>query len=164
MEKLKDIMFNDIYFNMRKFLFECDWTDTSIEYQKKLVDDCLKKYTIQKLNEIVHNQMIGETLSEELNLFDYFDVLAKKIPKEKYFDTLRFYTHYILDIAGSLQGCGITWCSDEEQEETEASFNEEGKWDKLNTPLNVDYVNTFKFVYDVFHNNFMVKDTVKRKK
>ncbi len=45
MEKLeqKDLMFNDIYFIMRKFLLECDLTDTSIEYQKKIVDDCLKK-------------------------------------------------------------------------------------------------------------------------
>ena len=44
MEKLeqKDLMFNDIYFMMRKFLLECDLTDTSIEYQKKIVDDCLK--------------------------------------------------------------------------------------------------------------------------
>lgn len=37
MEKLeqKDLMFNDIYFMMRKFLLECDLTDTSIEYQKR---------------------------------------------------------------------------------------------------------------------------------
>lgn len=164
MEKLeqKDLMFNDIYFIMRKFLLECDLTDTSIEYQKKIVDDCLKKYTIYKLQELNANKMISENVTKKLNMVDLFETLASMIPKEKHFDTLRFYTHYILDIACPLQGRSITWWSDEEQKEVEASFNEEGKWDKLNTPLNEDYVNTFKFVYDVFQNNFMVKNPVKK--
>lgn len=41
-------------------------------------------------------------------------------------------------------------------------FNTDGKWDKLNTPLNEDYVKTFEFVYDVFQNNFMVRDSIKK--
>ena len=46
--------------------------------------------------------------------------------------------------------------------DNEYLFNKEGKWDVLNTPLNEDYVKTFKFVYDIFQNNFMIKESTKK--
>ncbi len=158
-----EINFMDIFFKMNGYVMEQNnCFDPSIEKQKELVESCLKKYTIEKLQELNSTKMISDKAAKELSLIDLFEELASIIPKEKYFDTLKFYIHYILEISGSLQGWSITWCNSSNQEELEASFNEEGKWNELNTPLNEDYVRTFKFVYDIFQNKFMVKDSAKK--
>lgn len=162
MENVNNMCFNDIMYKMNQYIMENNPYDFDIESQKKLVDTCLKKYTIEKIQLLGFNKMISDDLCEELNFLDLFDELVSMIPKGKYFDTIRFYTHYILEISGSLQGWSIPWMSDSDQTELEAFFNKEGKWDKLNTPLNEDYVRTFKFVYDVFQNNFMIKESTKK--
>lgn len=157
------ISFNDIIFKMNQYVMQqSNCFDPDIEKQKELVESCLKKYTIEKLQELNSNKMISDDAAKELSMIDLFEELAGMIPKEKHFDTLRFYTHYILEIAGSLQGWSITWWSNDDQEDLEVLFNMDGKWDKLNTPLNEDYVKTFVFVYDIFQNNFMVKDSAKK--
>lgn len=158
----KDINFMDIIYKMNQYVMQNNCFDPSIEKQKELVDSCLKKYTIEKLQELNSNKIISDEAAKELSMIDLFEELASIIPKEKHFDTLRFYTHYVLEISGSLQGWCIPWSSSEEQEELEAAFNMDGKWNELKTPLNEDYVNTFKFVYDVFQNRFMVKYSVKK--
>lgn len=157
------ISFNDIIFKMNQYVMQqSNCFEPDIEKQKELVESCLKKYTIEKLQELNSNKMISDEVAKELSMIDLFEELAGMIPKEKHFDTLRFYTHYILEIAGSLQGWSITWWSNDDQEDLEVLFNMDGKWDKLNTPLNEDYVKTFVFVYDIFQNNFMVKDSAKK--
>lgn len=157
------ISFNDIIFKMNQYVMQqSNCFEPDIEKQKELVESCLKKYTIEKLQELNSNKMISDEDAKELSMIDLFEELAGMIPKEKHFDTLRFYTHYILEIAGSLQGWSITWWSNDDQEDLEVLFNMDGKWDKLNTPLNEDYVKTFVFVYDIFQNNFMVKDSAKK--
>lgn len=157
------ISFNDIIFKMNQYVMQqSNCFDPDIEKQKELVESCLKKYTIEKLQELNSNKMISDEAAKELSMIDLFEELAGMIPKENHFDTLRFYTHYILEIAGSLQGWSITWWSNDDQEDLEVLFNMDGKWDKLNTPLNEDYVKTFVFVYDIFQNNFMVKDSAKK--
>ena len=137
MENINNMCFNDIMYKMNQ-------------------------YIIEKIQLLYSNKMICEGVCEELNFLDLFDELVSMIPKEKYFDTIRFYTHYILEISGSLQGWSIPWMSDSDQTELEVSFNKEGKCDKLNTPLNEDYVKTFKFVHDVFQNNFIMKHPTKK--
>lgn len=163
MKNFNDMIdFRDIFYKMNKFIIdENKFDEFSIESQKKLVETCLKKYTMEKLQKLGHNKLIEDEEYKMLSLIDLFDVLSNVIPKEKHFDTLRFYIHYILEIAGFLQGWSITWLS-EECKETEILFNIDGKWDKLKTPLDEDYVQTFKFVYDVFQNQFMVKPSVKK--
>lgn len=157
------ISFNDIIFKMNQYVMQqSNCFDSDTEKQKELVESCLKKYTIEKLQELNSNKMISDEVAKELSMIDLFEELAGMIPKEKHFDTLRFYTHYILEIAGSLQGWSITWWNNDDQEDLEVLFNMDGKWDKLNTPLNEDYVKTFVFVYDIFQNNFMVKDSAKK--
>lgn len=157
------ISFNDIIFKMNQYVMQqSNCFEPDIEKQKELVESCLKKYTIEKLQELNSNKMISDEAAKELSMIDLFEELAGMIPKEKHFDTLRFYTHYILEIAGSLQGWSITWWNNDDQEDLEVLFNMDGKWDKLNTPLNEDYVKTFVFVYDIFQNNFMVKDSAKK--
>ncbi len=157
------ISFNDIIFKMNQYVMQqSNCFEPDIEKQKELVESCLKKYTIEKLQELNSNKMISDEDAKELSMIDLFEELAGMIPKEKHFDTLRFYTHYILEIAGSLQGWSITWWNNDDQEDLEVLFNMDGKWDKLNTPLNEDYVKTFVFVYDIFQNNFMVKDSAKK--
>lgn len=157
------ISFNDIIFKMNQYVMQqSNCFEPDIEKQKELVESCLKKYTIEKLQELNSNKMISDEAAKELSMIDLFEELAGMIPKEKHFDTLRFYTHYILEMAGSLQGWSITWWNNDDQEDLEVLFNMDGKWDKLNTPLNEDYVKTFVFVYDIFQNNFMVKDSAKK--
>lgn len=157
------ISFNDIIFKMNQYVMQqSNCFDPDIEKQKELVESCLKKYTIEKLQELNSNKMISDDAAKELSMIDLFEELAGMIPKENHFDTLRFYTHYILEIAGSLQGWSITWWNNDDQEDLEVLFNMDGKWDKLNTPLNEDYVKTFEFVYDIFQNSFMVKNSAKK--
>ena len=163
MEELnnKNTNFNDIFYRMNRLIMETRPKEFSIESQKELVKLCLKKYTLEKLQELGFNKMISDAESKALDLIGLFDILVTMIPKKKHFDTIRFYIHYILEFAGSLQGWSITWYS-ENQEDTEILFDIDGKWTELTTPLNEDYAQTFKFVYDVFKNKFMVKSPVKK--
>lgn len=115
-----EINFKDIIYKMNQYIIQQDnCFDPSIENQKELVETCLKKYTIEKLQELNSNKMISDEAAKELSMIDLFEELADVVPKENHFDTLRFYTHYILEIAGSLQGWSITWWNNDDQEDLE---------------------------------------------
>ena len=85
------------------------------------------------------------------------------IPKEKHFDTIRHLTHFVLQIAGTMQGWDIIWFVEESDTYINnpevLKYNE--MWDTLKTHQDENLVQTFKFVFDTFENNFMKKPYMK---
>ena len=71
---------------------------------------------------------------------------------------MRHLTHFMLNIAGEMQGWSITWWDEQDEQFIDnplIKFNEEGKIDSLTTHKSSSYVQTFKFVHDVFTSSFM---------
>ena len=157
----------DIYPIIDIQLMKEDYWDLDVENKKRVIDKSLKQYIIFKINEINSNALC-ET-NKELSTIELFELLSSLIPKEEHFDTIRHFTHYILQICSNLQGWSILWWGEEDDELVEnplVEFDIDGKWNKLVTDDRTDLVKTFKFTYHVFMNEFMVikKDEIKRLK
>lgn len=151
--------FMDIYYAVDHNLIESDYYGKDIDGKKKLIDKCLKEYAISKILEI--NSQKENMNYDNLSLNELIEILSNLIPKEKHFDTIRHFTHYILNVAGNLQNFGIIWMVEEKEEliqKPEANFNIEGKWENLITHENTSYLEVFNHVYHIFQNEFMLKN------
>ena len=158
------IALNDIYFKVDSSIVSRDFWKVSMDEKKQLIDDELKKYIISKIVELDTVKMLSDDAENTLSVNDLLNTLANKIPKEQHFETLRHFTHYILQVAGSLQSWYITWFCEDNPELIETPltrFNDDGLWDDLKTHVDTDYVKAFNFVYDVFNNSFMKEEKQK---
>ncbi|MEG2232595.1 MAG: hypothetical protein RRY16_01325 [Bacilli bacterium] len=159
------VSINDIYFKMDSNIVSQGFWNTDIEGKKELIDKELKKYLTSKIQEV--NGIIAITDGEEsdFNVPSLLQKLANFIPQDQHFDTLRHFIHYIIQVAGTLQGWSITWWGEDEEDLIDSpliEFDENGLWTNLKTHENTDYVKIFNFVYDIFNNNFMKENTPKK--
>lgn len=155
---------NDIYYTIDHNIVSQGFWNVDIDEKKKLIDLELKKYIISKISEIETSKLIADK-EQELSVNELLSILSNLIKADEQFETLRHFTHYIIQVTGTLQGYSIIWFGGEDEkliENPEIEFNEDGYWNTLTTYDNTDYVKTFNFVYDVFTNNFMVKNPSKK--
>ena len=83
MKRRGNTSFNEIFYKMNRIIMETQPKEFSIESQKELVELCLKKYTLEKLQELGFNKMISDTESKALDLIiGLFDILVTMIPKK----------------------------------------------------------------------------------
>lgn len=154
------ITMQDIYYKINTKLVDDGFDLLNTEYKKRLVEQELKNYIISKINELDSSILVNV----DMDIYFLVDILGRMIPSENHFDVIRHLTHYVLQIAGTIQGWEIIWFVEEDNELIEqplASFNDLGKWDKITTHKNTNLVTSFKFVYDIFQNRFMQKQNVK---
>ena len=158
------VRLDDIYFKVDTELIKNNYWLVDITEKKKLVNEELKKYAISKINEL---KFEGE-LSMDMSVEELLSILASLIPKEKHFDTIRHFTHYILEISGHLQRWSITWWGDRDDQDLinnpYVEFDVDGYWDSLITHKDTDLVKTFEFVYHVFTKEFMISNDYETKK
>lgn len=148
----------DIYFVVGKNLFEKDFDHQTTEQKKKLVEGSLKTYVASKIVRESTEQAFKLSENPNVSLDELVELLGELIPEEKHFDTMRHLTHFMLNIAGEMQGWSITWWDEQDEQFIDnplIKFNEEGKIDSLTTHKSSSYVQTFKFVHDVFTSSFM---------
>jgi len=159
------VSITDIYYKIDSNIVSHNFWEVNIEEKKKLIDTELKKYIISKLQELNLTRAISSESSQELSVNDLLQILASNISQEQHFDTLRHFTHYIIQVAGTLQNWSIIWWVEDEEDLIQLpliEFNESGLWTNVKTHEKTDYVRLFNFVYDVFNNNFLVKNTPKK--
>ncbi len=155
----------DIYGEIDRALFIRTFLAFDIKEQKEIIDEELKKYILGKINEVNVCALKDVNDLESMTVTDLLKLLASNIPLEEHYEVFRHFTHYILAVAGSLQGWEITWiCEDDESLITLPiiQYNNEDKWDTLTAHMKTDYIGIFDFVYDNFKNNFMVDQAPKR--
>lgn len=151
----------DIYYKVDSSIVNQGFWQKDVEGKKSLIEQELKNYILFKIAEIDKSKSLVNSSLENVELIDLLEILASIIPKEKHFDTLRHFIHYILNVAGNLQNYSIIWWEEEDsklENNPLIDFDENGIWNSLTT-LNEeehDYVKIFIFVYDVFKNKFMV--------
>ena len=146
------INIRDIYFFMNNYLLQNSWYLKKIEEQKKLINDGLCTYLIKKITEINPTLLDDETIYDVPNLFK---TLASLIPEEKYFDTIRFFTHYLISVISSLQNWEMTWfCNKEKTEGIKIEINSQNKWNNLITSEDEDFQNTFLKLWEYFNKYF----------
>lgn len=156
---------NDIYFKVGKNLFEQGFDFQTTEQKKKLVDASLKTYLASKIAEESTEKAQLLSNNPDVSVDELVELLGDLIPKEEHFDTMRHLTHFILNIAGEMQGWSITWWEDQDAEFVDnplVQFNEAGKWESLTTHKETSYVQTFKFVHEIYKDTFMEKSPKNR--
>lgn len=150
----------DIYFKVGMNLAKEDFDFRATEDQKELVDKHLKNYLLEKLSEATTSSTFIDS-TNEVPVETLVDELGKHIPEERYFDTMRHLTHFILNIAGEMQNWSIIWygeCNPEYIDNSLIKFNTNGKLESLTTHNDESYLTTFKQVYGVFKEVFMSKE------
>ena len=88
-------MYNDIYSYLGTFLLNNNWYFKDFNTQKELLELGFKSYIISKINILEPNL---KTINSNLSLIDLYLILSNLIPKENHFNTLRFFTNYLLSI------------------------------------------------------------------
>ena len=152
--------FRDIYYKVGIKLAEEHFDFRTTEEQKELVDKHLKNYLLEKLSEVTKTSTFIDS-TNEVPIETLVDELGNQIPEEGHFDTMRHLTHFILNIAGEMQGWSIIWygeCNPEFIDNSLIKFNINGKLESLTTHNDESYVTTFKQVYGVFKEVFMSKE------
>lgn len=159
------ISINDIYFKMNSSILSQGFFEANIEKKKMLIDLELKKYIISKIQETNKINNIIDASVKELEVPELLQFLADLIPQKQHFNTLSHFIHYIIQVVGNIQGYSIIWFVEGKEELIDCSiieYDKIGIWTSLKTHENPDYIKIFKFVYDVFNNNFMKEDFSKR--
>lgn len=157
------VTITDIYYQIDSKIMEQGFYEGDIARKKQLIDENLKEYIGSKIAELNSGVLLERT--KEISVVEYLAYLASLIPPEEHFNTLRHFVHYILNVAGNLQGFSILWWCEEKPELIEKpiiEFDTEGKWEKLITHEKTDYVQTFAFGYNIFQNQFMMSEPQKR--
>lgn len=158
------ITMNDIYYKINSKLDINNFNKMDMESKKEIIDKELKQYIIEKTSKLSNTNYL-ENQQKEMDTLQAFKILANNIPKEQHFNTIRHFIHYILNIASFMQGWEITWYIEEREsliEYPEVVFNEQGLLDQLITHEKTDYIKSFAFTYDIFRNNFMKEQIVKK--
>lgn len=163
------INMRDIYYRVDTRIVEQGFWNEDMEGKKSLVERELKRYATSKIMEIDDNKVLSDKSLEEINLMELLEILETMIPKEEHFHTLRHFTHYIINIASTLQNYQILWLGEDTPElenNPVIDFDEDGLWKTLTTIAKEedDYVKIFNFVYDVFQNKFMITNIQNQKK
>ncbi len=168
---------NDIYYRVDREIVENGFWEADNEGKKTLIDTALKHFVIEKIEECNQEKRLSTGVQTEITLWDfekkrlyeaYKDVslsetvrmLGDIIPKEDHFETLRHLTHYILNVAGTLQGPSIVWSVDNSVEflgNSVVTFNDRGYWDALISHDQTSYVQTFEFAHSVFNEYILGK-------
>lgn len=154
------IRMNDIYFKVNSKLVERGYNFVGVDKKLKLLDDTLKQYLVEKINELQTKPIILEDNDESITVYDLVTILGELIPKNEHLNTLDKLTHYILDVAGTLQGFSITWEANAELGNIRADIKN-GIWVTLDSNKDEDSVKTFHFVYDILQNQMIKNKTPK---
>lgn len=155
----------DIYYKVGKNLYEKDFDFKSTEEKKILVEGNLKNYVAGKIAEESTMKATELSNNPQVTLDELVIMLGDLIPKEEHFDTMRHLTHFILNIAGEMQGWSIVWYEEQEPEFIDnplVKFNEAGKIESLTSHKETSYVQTFQFVHEIFKETFMTKKKVQK--
>ena len=158
---LNNIRLNDIYHKITL----C-WNDffEDNETTKKVLDNQLKRYLIEKIIEVNNNTLL-ENL-ENLTTEELVTILATCIPKCYHKETLSHIIHAVLGYASNMQSYSIIWFEENDEsliKEPIITFDESNRWNKLITHKNTDYITIFNKVYNTFQNEFMLKERTKIK-
>lgn len=140
------LMMKDIQYKVDTYIVENGFFKADNTSKKELIEAGMKKYIIDKIWETSEGRKMLYGKQEETSLHELTEILAEIIPEEMHDETLAYLTHYVLGIAGFMQGCYITWMEEEDPSLISspiAENNQEGIWDKLVTHRNTPYVKTF---------------------
>lgn len=150
----------DIYQKVDREITEKGWFLADDEGKIALMDSALKNYLSAKLTECDSTKCLHDKNKDDVTVNELVEMLGEAIPEKNHFDTLRFLTHYLLDVSAGLQGWSVLWEVDDSEEFIEnpsASFNIEGKWDQITTHEKTSYVKTFEFVRDTMNQMILGK-------
>ena len=158
----KNTDFKDIYYKIK---LDSSFNLETIEEQKTILDDELRKYLSLKLSEIYYNVITPQDL-EILTTEELMTIIINEIPTNMHNETLNHIIHAIINFSGSLQGYCIIWYEEENDtliQNPELIFDEEGKWIEFKTNKNTPYQIIFNSAYDTFLSKVMVKNDPKIK-
>ena len=149
--------FKDIYPKINERLVEQDFYLKDTKEKKQLVDNELKNYMLEKIDQLGIPGVLTSKHKDDVSVCELAEVLATLIPINEHFETIRHLTHFVTQIASTIQGHSVVWwsCEDGELGNPEVTFYKDGKWDEINTHPQESYSKIFETAYNTFQNNFM---------
>jgi hypothetical protein len=147
---------NDIYIKIDSKIIENDFWQKDIFNKKKLLNQELRIFTISKIKDLNLNYKDDLTLE---NLFKVIDNVL--LTQEEKIEFFRHYTHYIINMAGTLQQFVIDWYQEEEKNlinQPVIEFDYNNNWNSLKTHKETPPLQTTMFVLDIFNNMFYKED------
>lgn len=152
----------DIYYKMNQRLIEENYWALNMKEKKELINNELIKYTVTKIQEFNPHFKYDQSM----DITTLLEIFNNLIDEEEKFETLRHFTHLILNIASSFQEYEIIWWVESDKDLIDnpiCDFNEENKWNTLTTHQKTDLIKTFKLVNETFNNNFLNHNKAKTK-
>ena len=152
----------DIYYKMNQRLIEENYWALNMKEKKELINNELIKYTVTKIQELNPHFKYDQSM----DITTLLEIFNNLIDEEEKFETLRHFTHLILNIASSFQEYEIIWWVKSNKKlikNPTCDFNEENKWNTLTTHSETDLIKTFNLVNETFNNNFLNQNKIKRK-
>lgn len=153
----------DIYYKVDHQIVPKGFWSLDLNGQKQLIEQELINYTLEKL------RLLGITIADKdnMSLLDLLGLMDDRlITREEKEEVFRHYTHYLLNVASSLQNYQVTWWSQEDQ----ALINnpicgiDNGLWDTVVTCLYNYPLDDTKFVLDIFQSRFGIVEDKEPKK
>lgn len=153
-------MTKDIYYKVDIKIMDRGFYESDIQTKKALIEEGLFNYTVTKLKELGITDICCDKKQNDLiSMLEYVD--SRIIDLKEKDDFFSNYTHYILNVAGGIQGFGIVWYQSNDNDLLEQpliDFNIDGKWDSLKTHQNTSPIQTTLFVLDVFKNQLCIEN------
>lgn len=150
---------DDIYCKIENGLLNYNCYQKDINLQKELIEIELKKYIINKLEEL------NLKASVQLSIYELIHLLSQRIDTEDRDEILSNFTHCILNLISYKQNYIVNWFIEDDESlkgNPVLSFNENNLCDKLITHVDSDYAEVFCFVYDTFKNKMFIKEKQKK--
>ncbi|MEG1597054.1 MAG: hypothetical protein RR359_02115 [Bacilli bacterium] len=148
---------NDIYMGIDTKIIADGFWQCDIDGKKALINKELINFTLLKIRELELNRHISNEQSE-VTLATLFNIINEELTtQEEKNEFFRHYTHYLINVAGNLQGMSITWWQENEDElihQPLVEFNDSRMWDSVKTHAQTSPSQVTLYVLDIFNNQF----------
>lgn len=145
----------DIYSKMDKKLYNSDFWYKSLEEMKIKVENELKNYALEKIKEVDSSFKYNDESLEKL-----IHILSNYFSLEDREKNIAHFVHYLLKIAGVIQGYVIIWWHEEREEVPTVEFKG-NRWEKLISYKQNSAEEVFNFALDIFKNKHLEPDDKK---
>ena len=137
---------NDVQYEVDSFIVNNGYCHADNEGKLRLVETGMKKYIIDKIEEVDSKEFISDEMADEVSLHELAEILGNKLPKENRNEVMANLTRYIIGIAGFMQGVFVKWVVQEDPAfvtNPAAEINQNGRWDRLVTHKQTPYIQVF---------------------
>lgn len=151
----------DVQYKVDTYIVENGYYHADNTRKKHLVETGMKKYMIEKISEIDCQRKIPHSRVGEVSLHELAEILGEIIPEKMHNETMAYLTHYVLGVAGFMQGKFVQWDIEDDIAFVSCPLietNQDGKWGRLVTHEKTPHLKTFDLALERLDQVMELKD------